>query len=574
MQKGLNNLYKLLGKNKTVVYLLFITLLGLYVRIFNLNWDNSFYFHPDERAIYMFTTPLSYPESLKSFLSSESPLNPRFFAYGNLPIYLLKFVSDIASLANPILSQYGGIHFVGRLINALAGTSTILLIFFFSKRLFDKNVALLSALFYSIAVFPIQNSNFYTVDTLLTFFILLTLFFLDVYIKKPILLNLFLVAISFGLALSSKISALPIILIILFGFIVVFFRKKNKRSIVFIFSQVNFLLIFLLTVVVTFFITQPYTLIDFANFYEQISFQSKMGTDPFIFPYTLQYVGKIPVLFEMKNIVLWGMGIPLSLFALGGLFYTTYKAFRKPFKNIRIFLLVLFFWLYFILSSSYAVGWMRYLLPIYPALVIFSGVFCVNILFPNFKKYFIKKDHKILEKLFFAIFIFICSLWTISFMTIYSKPNPRIVASDWIHKNIAPGKTLAIEHWDDGLPVYGANEYKIISLPLYDPDTGLKWENINRDLETTDYIIIASNRLYAPLQKLTDCSILPQGRCYALTAKYYNNLFSGNLNFKKVAEFNSYPTIPIINLRIYDQNADESFTVIDHPKILIFERIN
>jgi hypothetical protein len=59
-----------------------------------------------------------------------------------------------------------------------------------------------------------------------------------------------------------------------------------------------------------------------------------------------------------------------------------------------------------------------------------------------------------------------------------------------------------------------------------------------------------------------------------MTARYYKNLFSGKLGFVKMAEFAQYPTIPIINYRIDDFSSDESFTVTDHPKVMIFKKSN
>jgi len=68
------------------------------------------------------------------------------------------------------------------------------------------------------------------------------------------------------------------------------------------------------------------------------------------------------------------------------------------------------------------------------------------------------------------------------------------------------------------------------------------------------------------------CAKLPSDRCYQRTAIYYQELFSGKLGFKKVAEFTQYPTIPFLNIEIDDQKADESFTVYDHPKVMIFKK--
>ncbi|HRN71473.1 MAG TPA: hypothetical protein PLS49_09955, partial [Candidatus Woesebacteria bacterium] len=94
-------------------------------------------------------------------------------------------------------------------------------------------------------------------------------------------------------------------------------------------------------------------------------------------------------------------------------------------------------------------------------------------------------------------------------------------------------------------------------------------------LQRTDYIIIASNRLYTPLQRLKDCKGNTD-RCYPKTAEYYQKLFNEKLGFTKVAEFTSYPRIPLgpWTFEIIDDTADESFTVYDHPKIMIFRKIN
>ena len=115
----------------------------------------------------------------------------------------------------------------------------------------------------------------------------------------------------------------------------------------------------------------------------------------------------------------------------------------------------------------------------------------------------------------------------------------------------------------------------MLTLKLYNSDTSEKWKIINQELSKTDYIIISSNRLYTPLMRLTDCKKLPVGRCYTETAQYYKKLFDGQLGFKKVAEFSVYPSLILnhLSLIIDDSSADESFTVYDHPKVMIFQKI-
>ena len=81
-------------------------------------------------------------------------------------------------------------------------------------------------------------------------------------------------------------------------------------------------------------------------------------------------------------------------------------------------------------------------------------------------------------------------------------------------------------------------------------------------LSQSDYINVTSNRLYGSIPRI------PQR--YPMTTEYYRRLFAGDLGFKLVATFTSYPTLgPWV---IVDDRAEEAFTVYDHPKVLIFKK--
>lgn len=560
----LNNLFSIKKNYKAEIILFFIILLAFYFRTFNTNWDNSYYFHPDERAIYMFTIPLAMPSSLTQFLSVDSPLNPHFFAYGSLPLYLLKIMASSVSFINPIFSEYGGIHIIGRLISATADTGTVFLVYLLGTKLVGKRGGLFAASIYACSVFPIQVSHFYAVDSLLTFFMTFTVYLLVVYLEKRFLVIAFYAGIFFGMALATKISSAILIVSIVLA---LFYKPKKARHLV---RQALSAITLLITAGLVFVITQPYTLIDFRTFLQQTTLQSQMSNNAFLFPYTLQYVGKIPYLYEFKNIIFWGQGLfiaPISFLGIASSFLVI-KLGKDKKIPLYIFLIIST-GVYFMVFGKFAVGWMRYMLPIYPLLAVFGGIF----LDKAYNKFF-KNSALLLKRVALFMYFIVLISYPFSFLTIYTKPTTKIQASDWIHDNIPQGSKLAVEHWDDSLPIYGGEKYTHLTLPLYDPDTSTKWLGIKSTLQVTDYIIIASNRLYVPLQKLTDCERLPFDKCYKLTSQYYKNLFDGKLGFRKVAEFSSYPTVPILNLQIIDDSADESFTVYDHPKIFIFERID
>ncbi|MDO8658225.1 MAG: glycosyltransferase family 39 protein [Candidatus Levybacteria bacterium] len=571
-------------EGKFKIILLGILLLGFFLRVYGLNWDQGNHLHPDERAIVMFALPLKLPSTFSEFFSIQSPWNPHFFAYGSFPLYLLKISGNILSNFDPLLGSYDKINLVGRAISAFFDLGSLFVIFLLAKKLFNKKIALLAGFFYAISTLPIQLAHFYAVDTILTFFITLTLYCLINFYEKPNFKNSLFVGFFFGLSLATKTSALVLILAIgtaiAIDFILIFLKNPHRPHTWFphIPKFLKRLFVDGITMTaattITFLLAEPYALIDFKEFWKQTLEQSQMTRDAFTFPYTLQYVGKTPYLYELKNVFLWGLGPVLATLSFLGLFYFSYKAIKQLASpqggsNNKAVILLVFFIIYFAVVGKFAVGWMRYMLPLYPLLCLFGGLFAWHLLKFIQNKF---SHHKFSIFNFKFLILLALLAWPLSFMHIYSKPNTRVLASEWINQNIPPGATLAIEHWDDSLPLFGQQNYNILTLTLYDPDTSEKWQILNDQLLKTDYIVIASNRLHVPLQKLTDCEKLKPHPCYRETASYYKKLFSGKLGFRKVVEFENSPTIPIINILINDQGADESFTVYDHPKVLIFKK--
>lgn len=563
---------------KERLLLVLIIIVGLYFRLNGINFDKTCCQHPDERAIVMFTLPLSIPTSTEEFLSPASRANPHFFAYGNLPLYLLKSSSVAASIIDPKFLTYSYINLVGRTISVFVDIATIILIFLLGRTISSNKVGLAGAFIYSVAVLPIQYSHFYTSDILLTFFILLTIWRSVRFYKKPTLRNAVLVGIAFGLALATKISAIPVInaisLAILLDFIFVFKKspRQPKKWLPYVPPVLRRLatqgIIVALSTIITFLIVQPYALIDSSEFIKQNIQQSKMTTDAYTFPYTLQYVGKTPFFYELKNLFLAGLGpIIFTLSAFG--IYLSLAGLKNlnQAKKSEYIIILSFTLVYFLIVGRFAIGFMRYLLPIYPLLSLFAGV---ALIFVIERIELIKQNA--LKFLLIAITLTLILIWPVSFSSIYTRVNTRLGATEWINANIPSGKVLTHEVWDDQLPMQTTNTYQFIDLPMYDqPDDINKWSKINSNLQKADYLIISSNRLSTPIQKLADCTRYKV--CFPIASAFYNDLFNGKLQFKKVAEFSSYPTIPILNVEINDQNLDESFTVYDHPKVQIYKKI-
>lgn len=543
-----------------IKYLLFIILVtGFLFRIYGLNWDQNQHLHPDERFLTMVVGAFKNPPSLFNYLNpSISTFNPnnigyQFFVYGTLPLYLTKIVSDIVKFD---IFSYNNITLVGRLLSAIFDTGVIFLVFKISKKIFNEKVALTAAMLYAVMVLPIQLSHFFAVDTFLNFFLVLSFYFLIKNVEgknNSALVNPILLGLSFGLAMACKISAvlfLPIIgLFLLFGF----YKKRNFKQFIILTS------LFIIFTLLVIRIADPHFFTS--QFIKNLQ-QLKAFDDPnSLYPPGIQWITTKRIIFPFKNIILWGLGLPLGIISIIALIYSVIDIIKKIKKipsstHLFIYLLtvvwILFLFTYQGIQFSKT---MRYFLPIYPFLAILAANFIQKVVLLKVKP-FIR----------YSLFM-ILAIYPISFLAIYSRPHSRVTASEWIYANIPAGSTISCEYWDDCLPLPLNNKaayfYNSQTLDLFAADTNGKWFKINNQLNNIDYLILSSNRLWGSIPKVPDK--------YPVTSKFYNDLLAGKTNFKLIAEISSYPTIPILNIAIPDESAEEAFTVYDHPKVLIFK---
>jgi 4-amino-4-deoxy-L-arabinose transferase-like glycosyltransferase len=527
--------------------IVFVLLLAFVLRIYGINWDNGLHLHPDERQLILVANTIHFWDQL----------NPHFFNYGSLPIYMVKGVSQLGDfLLGTHLATYDNMLYVGRTLSIVFDLGTLFLIYLIARSLFKKeSVGLFAALLYAISFFPIQNSHFFVVDVFLTFFVTGSFYFLIQFLRKPSYKTIIWISILSAAGIATKISMLIFLPVII---TTLFVGLKGKLV-----QRFGSVLLFGACTLMAYFIFMPYAYLSFSKFTQDTFLQTQMSKDAYIFPYTLQYVYTFPYIYFLKNIFLWGLGPVISFLSIIGTVFSVnhiyeHRLWKKLSKKVIIFaVFAVFYLLYFILIGRSAVKFMRYMLPLYPCLILLAAYAAETL----------KKKALWIP----PIFIVAAFIWTVSFVHIYSVEHTRITATNWILQHIPAGTPLAVEHWDDRLPLMGSELYPIQELTLYDlPDDQVKMQRIYSVLNQSQYIIVASNRLYVPLQKLSDCS--QYIKCYPLTAQYYKDLFSGKLGFKKVAEFSDNPKVPLLPISFSDQSADESFTVYDHPKIMIFEK--
>ena len=383
--------------------LLLILAAGAFLRFRGIDWDEYQYVHPDERFLGFVENDIQPVESFGEYFdTANSTLNPMnrghgFFVYGTLPIFLLRYVLEWTDN-----SGYANFASIGRPLSGLFDLATVLVLYLIASKLFNRRVGLLAAAFSAFAVLQIQLSHFFTVDTFANFFIWFALY-LAVLIAQsanqqitqspnhPItqsLLSLprhpaFVPSLLFGLfsgmALASKISAYPLVLMLPFAAGIYLFRQPEPTRIQRGVEMVVMMGFAGVLCLLAFRIFQPYAFTGPGFFdvtpnpqwMEALRKLQDLLRPSIGYPPAVQWVDR-PVWFSWYNITAWGLGWPLGLAAWVGMLWMGWRIYRK--REFQPYL-VIWVWTtgHFIWQSLAFNPTMRYQLPIYPGLALLAA---------------------------------------------------------------------------------------------------------------------------------------------------------------------------------------------------------
>ncbi len=161
-------------------------------------------------------------------------------------------------------------------------------------------------------------------------------------------------------------------------------------------------------------------------------------------------------------------------------------------------------------------------------------------------------------------------VYAVGWIQLYLQPHPYRVASEWIFANIPQGSVLMGPHWDDRLPISipGKDptrtyvmEGREAELPFYERDTKEKVSIVLRRMAKSDYVIFPTARISDSIPRIPDE--------YPYTTALIQLLWAEKLGFTLEKTFKDRPTF--LGVTFNDDLADESFSVYDHPKVVIFK---
>lgn len=564
---------KLLSKNASII-VLFLTLIGAFLHFYNLSWGDPYHFHPDERNVAASISQLQYPDQM----------NPNFFAYSSLPIYTVFFTGIIINNLSPLTSHLSphavsfdqAVHIL-RFFSALFATALIPLVYVVTKRVISnyhsKHVthdgkkiiafpALLAAFFTTFSTGIIQFSHFGTFEMWLTFWTFLLFWFCLKLLEKKSFSNLFVISLLCGILVATKISHIVIFVIPFFALVLHYVQQtkpqKKLKSVLFLLSD---LLIVMGVSVITYFLTNPYVLLDTTSFLASMRYESSVGLNTLPVFYTQGFYDTIPVVYQFINIYPFLLNPLLTVLLVPCLFFLVFYTWKT--KNSALFLLLSFFFILFLSQSLLFIKWTRYLLPTLPFVFIVIAI-AVSIILTKTTKLRLKyANFSLLFPLLLAPPLFSLAY----FVTAFVQPDTRLTAFQYAKDRIPSTSPILSEIYDIGITPFNTNFPNITIFNTYDLDFNSPEYNEqiwNDALANSEYIILPSQRVLQT--RIKNPNRFPTGH------KVYTSLLDGSAGFEKIYQTpcDIFCQITYLGDPIY--HLEQTTNVFDRPTVYIFQK--
>jgi len=626
------------ARTLTVAALIGILLIAGFLRLTHVNWDANGHLHPDERFLTQISTDTRGPSSIANYFDTDtSAANPynikkadgsrqTTFVYGTLPLFVNKFVaSHLNTLSLGYFGNYDDYdHYnrSGRALSGLFDLGTVLFIFLLGREIANRKVGLLAAFLYALSAFPIQNAHFFVVDPFVAFFATFTLYFAIRSAQHGKWRDFILAGLGAGLAAACKITAVSLLPVVVLAvgvycwkgispFVAPLWagdkpdyaeRRDGIELDKSVFKLVFGSLVALLAGFVAFRIAMPYAF-NAPSFGDLLSFRSgHLGPFPTIypdimnqhwlddqvsqqkllsgsaaFPPDVQWIGRSKWIWPAQQMIAWGMGPALGVTAWLGLIFAAIYAIKKR-QGVWLVPLAWVVGYFGFMGAQFSL-YMRYFLPLYPALTVMAAFLMFHAwrwastdgaldglgrlgarLAP------LKPALPVAVRAGVVTIVVFTTLMGLAFYNIYRSPVTRAAASVWIYQNVPAGSVIGHEHWDDEVPTTQPKvpgvQYGSVTFENFGNDSPQRVQKLLSDIDSVDYIALSSERLSGTITRVP--------AEWPVTSKYYATLESGELGFDKVGEFTSFPSI--FGREFDDTGAEESYSVYDHPKVTIYKK--
>ncbi len=558
-----------------------IVMLGTAFRFYGLGWGAPYYhFHIDEHFVLG-------PADVLRRDPDEAAMLPKFFMYSPLTMYLINFMRGAYEILSHPLDltvprDQVTYMILGRAVSAAFGTATIVVVYAIAKHLYGRLAGVIAAFFLACSVLHIQESHFATTNLGMTFFCMLALWFSIRIVERGDMKSLVAAGGAFGAAILSKYTGAFALGVIGFAYLLAPNRPQALKPVT---AWLAWALRGIVPIVVglaTFFALDPLVLRHRAKFLADVKEQI---TDPLTGVTKPIWIGnfadlRIPELYWFTNLLPWGLGPLLALLGLAGIVWLLTR------RDKRAAVVAVFPIIYFLTAGRSIAPFIRYAIPLVPALALTAGMLSAE--------WLRRPRGGPLARIAVGATLVTTFVYALAFMNVYRQPDARLQASQWLLENAPPDSKILVEPSQNTPPIgsyltatnfyrdyvlwggttlreaqherrdyyhlFTFDVYRYLYADRYPDDEKRRY--IESRLALADWIVIDDTYVqwYQHLP-------VPEN---AVVRQYYRDLFDGKLAFAQVKTFKVYPSL--FGLTINDDGAEQTFRHFDHPRVYVFRR--
>jgi 4-amino-4-deoxy-L-arabinose transferase-like glycosyltransferase len=406
-----------------------VLLLALGLRIWGSDFGLPAYtrYHPDEHALVERAAAILWTGEWNLGRFNYPPL----YAYLQAGAYALYFLYGVTQdlwrfVPNFVVPNY---YQVGRVLTAVFGTLTVLVVYYLGRQIRNRRTGLLAALLLAVNYLHVIHSHYATFDVMVGFWASLTLLFSELLRTQQKPRWYLLAGLCAGLAGATKYNGALVILVPLLAHVL----SGSKGEWGWLDGRVFLTLGGFL---IGFFGGNPFALGNLPDFLNDLA--------TVLYHYGSQHPG-----FEGKGNWRWYPSVFLTsadtLWAIAGVLGLVGLLWRDWKRGL---LLISFPILYYLMISRFVVRFERNLVPLLPFLALGGGWLVeAGALWLAARFKWSRRRGYVLAALSVGLLVALPLAASVTFDMTLVQTDHRETAGQWVEEHVEPGSKIAIEHY-------------------------------------------------------------------------------------------------------------------------------
>jgi hypothetical protein len=341
---------------------------------------------------------------------------------------ILGIFKNTMDFAAKIIGNMEPLFLIGRYTTATMGSLSIALLYVIGRKIYNSRVGLIAATLLAVNTIHVWTSHFVGTDVPLTFFFLLTLYFICRFYESGKISDYALAAFLGAVTINIKMTGIGIGVIFILAHIIRC-RNKNERIINYIYNKQ--IIYSSVAFIVGFLISNPAIVLGIKKFF---TYYYSVYTNVYDeVPYAI--VGN--AYYTYLLLLYKDFGLLLSLLTAFSLIYALIR--RSNWDYIFIPFIVS---LYLLLSNTEFLVQNRYMITMFPILFLLNGCFLESV-----TKKIVTSDA--IRNMAITGILIAVSIHSVTnsliFVRTLTEENTSVVSKKWIETNIPSGSKLLVD---------------------------------------------------------------------------------------------------------------------------------